>query len=136
MRITYYRHYHSDKGILFCNYMGMALVDNAEEGSLFTRTAPVPISHGMIQLDPDNCVISNLSVSDEFRRSGAGNDIMKNLEQEATFIAGVEYVNLLVETGTFMHDWYSRLGYEEYSTERVDGVLMAWMRKSIQTKEQ
>lgn len=134
MTPIYLEQYHTDKEVLFCNVMGV-LPMLRTDGNWIGTTTSVPFSHGTIQLDPENCFIAGISVSDTFRRVGKGNELMDALEDVASRNNCTE-VNLLVETGTFMHDWYSRRGYEAYSEEVIEEVPMVWMRKELKMDEQ
>jgi len=115
------RHFHTDMGIKYCNVM--STYGNA---------------HGMIQLDPENCYIASVSVSDKSRRQGYGRAVMQEIEHIA-LEHGIEYTTLMVRQGSTTQKWYRKMGYEEYSKEKEtadDGTALVWMRKELPYMQQ
>ena len=60
--------------------------------------------------------VSNLNVERYARKQGRGNLILKYAFKLAKKL-GCKYIYLEVKKGTFMFDWYSRLGFEPFSDE-------------------
>ena len=116
MRREFIHHFHTDMGVRYCNIMSV-------HGT----------AHGMIQLDPENCYIASVSVSDEDRGVGWGKAVMQELEHIA-LEHGIEYTTLMVRQGSITQEWYRKMGYEEYAKEKDtadDGTPLVWMKKIL-----
>jgi len=79
--------------------------------------------------DKRSMFISELNVTDEFRRKGVGTLLIQTLEQMCRYYHASN-VYLWVKKDTWAHEWYKRLGYEYLKDHEIEENVI-WMVKSL-----
>ena len=79
--------------------------------------------------DPNTIYLSNVFVKEESRRHGYGNEILKAAEDYAKKF-DVTAICLKVLSGSDVHRWYKRHGYEDLEKDEEERGYM-WMRKMM-----
>ena len=104
-------------------------------GTLVHYTKTFKAQHGRIKLewysdDVESGYITALYVDKDYRKIGIGGELLKYAEDVAKF-KGVDELYLKVEDGTWMKDWYERLGYLFHSYEVYEDDCWVWLKKSL-----
>ena len=79
--------------------------------------------------DPFTYYLSNVFVSEDYRKRGIGNIIL-NMANDIAKSHNANTLMLKVIANSFMHDWYQRHGFEDFVCDDEDLNYM-WMRKEI-----
>ena len=74
-----------------------------------------------------NCIFTHLLVDEDHRRKGYGTKALEQAEIIAKDL-GCDTIHLKVETHSWMHEWYLRLGYK-FLTNAENNYT--WLTKSI-----
>ena len=77
--------------------------------------------------NPKVCVFTHLLVDEDYRQKGYGTKALEQAEMIAKDL-GCDTIYLKVETDSWMHEWYLRMGYKWYRTAD-EGYT--WLTKSI-----
>jgi len=93
-----------------------------EQGKAFAR---------MYQYKEDNAVIylDSLSVEESMRKQGVGTKLQEIRENIGKSI-GATTSFLWVLKDSWMHEWYKKRGYEDYSDYEEDDMCI-WMKKGL-----
>ena len=78
--------------------------------------------------DRDTFYLSNVNVAPEARGKGIGDKLLDIACEEAKKY-NAKTICLKVLKKTWVRDWYSRHGYEEFTYD--DDVKYVWMKKSL-----
>ena len=79
--------------------------------------------------DPSTCILTHLLVDEDHRQRGYGTKALEQAEIIAKDL-GCDVVQLMVETDSWMHDWYLRRGYEFLEFDEDDAVC-TWLCKKL-----
>ena len=79
--------------------------------------------------DNDTIYLSNVFVKEDSRRQGYGNEILTSAEEYANRL-GASVICLKVLSGTDVHRWYKRHGYEDLEKDEEERGYM-WMKKEL-----
>lgn len=79
--------------------------------------------------DNDTIYLSNVFVKEDSRRQGYGNEILTSAEEYANRL-GVSVICLKVLSGSDVHRWYKRHGYEDLEKDEEERGYM-WMKKDL-----
>lgn len=77
--------------------------------------------------NPELCIFTHLLVDEDHRRKGYGTKALEQAEIIAKNL-GCDTIHLKVDTHSWIHDWYLRLGYK-FLTNAEDNYT--WLTKSI-----
>jgi hypothetical protein len=104
------------------DYWGSSILIMQKEGKAFCRTY-------YYEDDIDSIYFDWLSVNVEDRKNGIGTELLKIHEEIALQLcAKTSY--LWVKTDSWMHDWYTRKGYQDYKDyEHEENAV--WMKKAL-----
>ena len=99
---------------------GGAVMVMQREGKAFVR---------FYSYDDQNCMyLASLSVHAEYRNNGQATRIMQLAERVAKE-NGFGSIVLKADEGSWMYEWYKRLGYVQFGDMEDDGLT--WMKKSF-----
>lgn len=76
--------------------------------------------------DPSTCILTHLLVDEDYRKKGYGTKALEQAEMIAKDL-GCNVVQLMVETDSWIHDWYLRQGYEFLK----DDTTYTWLCKKL-----
>jgi predicted GNAT family acetyltransferase len=79
--------------------------------------------------DDDTIYLSNVFVKEDSRRQGYGNEILASAEDYANRL-GASVICLKVLSGSDVHRWYKRHGYEDLEKDEEERGYM-WMKKEL-----
>lgn len=79
--------------------------------------------------DNDTIYLSNVFVKEDSRRQGYGNEILASAEDYANRL-GASVICLKVLSGSDVHRWYKRHGYEDLEKDEEERGYM-WMKKEL-----
>ena len=79
--------------------------------------------------DPQSVYLNNLSVENNEREQGFGTK-MQELREKIGIELGATQFFLWVKRGSWMHKWYTRRGYNDFS-DYTDDDSMIWMIKLL-----
>ena len=79
--------------------------------------------------DNDTIYLSNVFVKEDSRRQGYGNEILASAEEYADRL-GASVICLKVLSGSDVHRWYKRHGYEDLEKDEEERGYM-WMKKEL-----
>ena len=77
--------------------------------------------------EPNECVLTHLYTLEDYRQKGYGRQALIEAELIAKEL-GCHTAYLKVETNSWMHEWYLRMGYKWYKTADKE---YTWLTKSI-----
>ena len=84
--------------------------------------------------EPNECVLTHLYTLEGHRQKGYGRQALIEAESIAKEL-GCHTAYLKVETNSWMHEWYLRMGYKWYKTVDKEYVWLAKNLTSIEKKE-
>lgn len=79
--------------------------------------------------DPTSVYLNNLSVEEHERGNNLGTK-MQELREQIGIELGAHLSFLWVKRDSWMHDWYLRRGYKDF-TDYVDDDSIIWMQKEL-----
>ena len=93
------------------NCRGIFIYHHEEDGTLIMTAGGEGICSVTLDSIRSCAVIYRLNVEEKYRKNGYGKLLLSEAENEARRL-GASVVALAAKKGTFMVDWYQRIGYK------------------------
>ena len=109
-------------------HLGKTVIHKNTWGWGQTHTIVIRNGHGLINVSVENdnphvALIHGVSVTKDYRGIGCGHALMKEAEEEAIEM-GASFASLATEPGSWMEEWYKRLGYRFDSYDENNLIVL------------